>query len=280
MTVEKIRRGTVEIAYESVGSGEPLLLIMGAGGSMRSWHPDFVRALADRGFRVIRFDNRDAGRSTRFTDRGAPNQLKMWLRPTSEAAYTLEDMAADAFAVLDANDYLSAHVAGVSLGGMIAQTMAIEKPDRVRTLTSISSGPSGKVGKPTAATLMKIVKVAKKKITSVDDFVEFQLGLAAIVGSPAYPVDQAFVRQDSEEAYADGFDLAASQRQTAAAAASGDRRERLSHVRLPTDHPRRSRPDGAADRGCRDREGDPGRAAGHLSGHGPRPAPRALAVDA
>lgn len=118
MTVSTVRRDDVEIAYETFGpaSGEPLLLVMGTGGQLLAWHPDFCRALVDRGFQMTRFDNRDSGLSTRFSGSGTPGQLKMWLRPAAAAVYRLEDMADDAVAVLDAQDRPSAHVVGVIAG--------------------------------------------------------------------------------------------------------------------------------------------------------------------
>jgi pimeloyl-ACP methyl ester carboxylesterase len=236
MTITVTDRDDVKIAHTASGptDGQPLLLIMGAGGSMRAWHPGFVRALEERCFRVIRFDNRDSGRSTRFTDRGAPKQLTMLLQPAKAASYSLDDMADDAVAVLDAQGHRTAHVVGLSLGGMIAQILAVRHPDRVRTLTSISSTPSTKIGKLPMRTGLRIAKIAKKPITTQDEFVAFQLAMAKIAGSPAYPTDVEWLASSSAAAFADGFDMAATQRQTAAAAAAGDRRPQLSRLRLPT----------------------------------------------
>jgi pimeloyl-ACP methyl ester carboxylesterase len=133
-------------------------------------------------------------------------------------------MADDALAVLDAVGCESAHVAGVSMGGMIAQTLAIRSPQRIRTLTSISSSPAPRLGQPAMATLLRIAKVMKGKSAF-----ERQVGLQKIVGSPDYPADVEFLRGLADERY----DLSAIQRHTAAIAASGDRRERLSRVRVP-----------------------------------------------
>jgi pimeloyl-ACP methyl ester carboxylesterase len=216
------RNGDIEIAYDVTGAGDPLLLVMGQGGSMRGWHPDFVRMLVDRGFMVIRYDNRDTGGSTRFRQR--PGQLEMLLNPAAAAAYTLEDMADDALAVLDAVGCQSTHVAGVSMGGMIAQTLAIRCPQRIRTLTSISSTPAPRLGQPAMSTLLRIAKVMKGK-----DAVGRQVQLHRITGSPGYPADLEFLRALAAEP----ADLAAIQRHTAAIAASGDRREQLSQVRVP-----------------------------------------------
>lgn len=236
MNTATTHRAGVDLAHTASGpeTGEPLLLIMGAGGTMHAWPPGFVQALEEHGFRVIRFDNRDSGQSTRFADHGPPKQFTMLLRPRAAAVYTLDDMADDAVAVLDAHDVASAHVLGVSLGGMIAQTVAVRHPDRVRSLTSISSTPSPKIGKMPLKTALKIAKVARKPIRSQQDFVDFQLAMAEITGSPAYPSDVAWLATSRAAGYAVGFDMAATQRQTAAAVAAGDRRPQLAGLQTPT----------------------------------------------
>src|SRR4051812_34788325 len=137
--------GAVDVAWDTFGDphGRPILLIMGLGLQMIAWPEPFCEALAARGFYVIRFDNRDAGLSTHFTAAGDPNPLHEWdeLRKKHpvEPAYHLADMAEDAVAVLDAAGVRAAHVVGVSMGGMIAQELAIRHPERVVTLTSIMS---------------------------------------------------------------------------------------------------------------------------------------------
>src|SRR3954471_13129353 len=132
----------VELCYQTFGTpnGEPLLLVMGLGGPMTWWDPALCRMLVDRGFYVIRFDNRDSGRSSRMTGRVTRATLvRAFAGQRVRAPYTLTDMADDAFGLLDHLGLESAHVCGVSMGGMIAQTMAIEHPARVRSLTSIMS---------------------------------------------------------------------------------------------------------------------------------------------
>ena len=132
----------ITIEYESRGDGEPLLLVMGLGGQLIDWPDEFVDGLVAAGFRVITFDNRDIGLSTEFTWE-APSQVKAVLRSLArrkvKSEYRLTDMAADAVGLLDALAVESAHVVGISMGGMIAQTIAIEHPGRVRSLTSIMS---------------------------------------------------------------------------------------------------------------------------------------------
>src|SRR3954468_12383083 len=148
MTTSMARHGELRIAYEVEGPprGGPLLLIMGLGLSMEFWPERFRGLLAARGFRVARFDNRDVARSTHLTGLGTPSTLSLLTR--RRPGYTLTDMAGDALGVLDALGWESAHVAGVSLGGMIAQTLAGRHPGRVRSLTSISSTPSPWIGRP------------------------------------------------------------------------------------------------------------------------------------
>ena len=238
MTVRMAANGAVEIAYETFGppDGRPLLLVMGLGGQMIGWPDAFCGLLADRGFRVARFDNRDAGLSTRFDAAGRPDQLRMLLRPASAAVYTLDDMAADAVAVLDALGWPAAHLAGVSEGGMIAQTLAARHPGRVRTLTSISSAPAPRVGQPRPWTLMRIIKVANpKRVKTAEDLAQYMVDLGQVTGSPAYPADEDAARELGRRAHArGGLDMAAVQRQTAALAASGDRRADLARLRVPT----------------------------------------------
>ena len=134
----------VEIAYETFGdpSGRPLLLVMGLATQMLSWHEDLCRSFVDRGFFVVRFDNRDVGLSTHQTGAPPADVMAALGGDTSSASYTLEDLADDTVGLMDGLDLADAHVVGASMGGMIAQTVAIRHPDRVRSLTSVMSTPS------------------------------------------------------------------------------------------------------------------------------------------
>lgn len=238
MTIEKAANGAVTIAYETLGpaDGAPVLLVMGTGGQMLSWRDGFCELLTEQGLRVTRFDNRDAGLSTHFTEAGPPNQLTMLLRPQAAARYRLEDMADDTVAVLDALHQPTSHLVGISQGGMIAQAVAARHPGRVRTLTSISSAPAPRIGKPGLRTLLKIIKaVNPKRVTTREDAAQYVVGLQRVVGSPAYPSDEESLRELGRRSFdRAGFDLAAVQRQTAALTASGDRRAALAHLRVPT----------------------------------------------
>jgi pimeloyl-ACP methyl ester carboxylesterase len=229
----------VDLVYETVGppEGEPMLLIMGLSGQLISWPDGFCQALVDRGFCLARFDSRDSGRSTRFTEAGRPNQLRMLLRPGSAAIYRLEDMADDAAAVLDDLDWPSAHIVGVSEGGMIGQSLAVRNPGRVRSLTSISSAPAPRLGQPGLRELAKIIKVANpKRVKTAEDLAQYLVDLQQIAGSPAYPADVQELRAQGMRLFARSGppDLAAVQRQTAALAASGDRRAQLASITAPT----------------------------------------------
>ncbi|WP_051864666.1 alpha/beta fold hydrolase [Streptosporangium roseum] len=181
--------GDIELAYETFGplDGEPLLLISGTGVQMLIFPEDLCDALVDLGFQVARFDNRDTGLSTHLADAPAPGWFTTMIRPSS-APYRLEDMAEDAVAVLDALGWESAHLVGTSLGGMIAQTLAIRHPSRVRTLTSIMSTPAARIGTmPRMATLKAILKISGMPVTSPD---QAAVAMKRLIGSPRYPFDE------------------------------------------------------------------------------------------
>ena len=143
----------IKICFEEIGDpdGEPLLLIMGLGGQMIAWPTEFCERLAARGFRVIRFDNRDCGRSAHFADTQPPSTWSILRRRPRPAGYTLDDMAADAIGLLDHLEIQRAHLIGASMGGMIAQVIATRAPRRVRSLTSIRSSTGSRWrGRPRA----------------------------------------------------------------------------------------------------------------------------------
>jgi len=234
--VNTAHNGNIEIAYEASGpeDGEPLLLISGTGVQMLIWPDGLIQALAARGFRVVRFDNRDTGLSTHLTGGPAPGWLKVMLRP-SAAPYRLTDMAADACAVMDALSWQSAHVVGTSLGGMIAQTLAIRRPGRVRSLTSIMSTPSSRIAtRPTLAVIRVLAKLGGTPATSAEEAGEEAVVFKRAIGSPGYPMDEEAVRDIGRRSFerhpgASEDDL----RQRAAVVASGDRRKALAAVHIP-----------------------------------------------
>ena len=242
MTIARTRHDDVEIAYETLGSrpGDPLLLVMGVGAQMLYWHDEFCLALAERRFWVARFDNRDAGLSTHLSSAGVPNQRKMLRRPAEAAVYRLEDMADDAVAVLDALGWESAHVVGRSLGGMIAQTMAVRHPSRIRSLTSISSTPSARIGRATLGMAVRLLLanpaiLRNRPPASPEEAAEQMVRGHRIIGSPAYPLDEAWLREVGRRMYErGGIDADGRQRQNAAILAGGDRRPALAALRVPT----------------------------------------------
>jgi pimeloyl-ACP methyl ester carboxylesterase len=225
----------VEIEYETVGDprGRPLLLVQGLGAQLTSIEDGFCELLADRGFLVVRYDNRDAGLSTWFDGARPVNLAAVWGGDHSSLAYTLEDMADDALAVLDAAGVAAAHVAGISLGGMIAQLLATRYPSRVLSLASIMSTTGDRaVGQPTG-------EAASVLVSSMpgdrEGFVEQAVVNArAISAGTAFPFDAEAVRRGA----ARGFDRAHHPkgvgRQFAAILAAGDRTRTLAEIRVPT----------------------------------------------
>ena len=224
----------IQIAYETFGDhgGRPLLMVMGLGAPMLTWHPDLCKLLAGRGFLVIRYDNRDVGRSTHLHDAPEPDIGGALRRgDVSSAAYTLDDMAEDGFGLLDALGLTAAHVLGASLGGMIAQTMAVRHPEQVLSLTSIMSTPALALSNPkpeAAATLMQ--RPAASREASIARSCE----VARIIGSPDYPPDDQWRAELAGQIWDQGLDPAGVMRQMMAIYASGDRTEAVRGIRVPT----------------------------------------------
>jgi pimeloyl-ACP methyl ester carboxylesterase len=224
----------IQIAFETFGDrgNRPLLMVMGLGAPMLAWHPDLCALLAGRGFFVIRFDNRDVGRSTHLHDAPRPDLRGAATRgDVSSAAYSLDDMADDGFGLLDALDLQSAHILGGSLGGMIAQTMAARRPERVLSLTSIMSTPTMALSNPkpeAAATLLR--PPAPTREASMARACE----VARIVGSPGYPPDEQWRAELAGQIWDQGLDPSGVRRQMMAIYASGDRTEAVRGIRVPT----------------------------------------------
>jgi pimeloyl-ACP methyl ester carboxylesterase len=225
----------VELCYQTFGDpdAEPLLLVMGLGGPMTWWDPALCRMLAARGFFVIRYDNRDTGRSTRMAGRVSRATLvRAFVGAPVRAPYSISDLARDAAGLLDHLGLESAHVVGVSMGGMIAQTLAIEAPDRVRSLTSIMS-TTGKrtVGWQHPSLLPSLLT---GKGDSREEYVAAGVAMARLIGSPAYPEPETSARARGEETFDRGINPAGVLRQMVAVLTQPDRGARLRGVRVPT----------------------------------------------
>jgi pimeloyl-ACP methyl ester carboxylesterase len=223
----------MQIAYETFGDpgGRPLLMVMGLGAPMLVWRPELCALLAERGFFVIRFDNRDVGRSTHLREAPPPNLMAAMTGDVSSASYTLDDMAEDGFALLDALELAAAHVLGASLGGMIAQVMAARRPGRVLSLTSIMSTPAPGLSNPdprAQAVLMR--SPATSREASIAQMIE----VSRITGSPAYPLDEQWCAELAGQLWDLGRDPAGVMRQMMAIFASGDRTEAVRGIRVPT----------------------------------------------
>jgi pimeloyl-ACP methyl ester carboxylesterase len=224
--------GGIEIAYETIGdpSNPPLLLVMGLGTQLIHWDLELCEMFAERGFFVIRFDNRDAGRSTKI-DAPVPNLRLAMAGLRVKVPYRLDDMAGDGFGLLDHLGIEAAHVVGASMGGMIAQTMAIQRPERVLSLTSImSTTGSRRVGMPKLRVWGVLLRRAPR---DRDTAVEYFVGVFRQIGSKGFPADEDRVRELAGQAYDRGHSPAGTGRQLAAILASGDRTPRLRELRMP-----------------------------------------------
>jgi pimeloyl-ACP methyl ester carboxylesterase len=223
----------IELCYQEMGEpdGEPLLLVMGLATQLLGWDEGFCSLLVERGFRVVRFDNRDIGRSTKLDSAGAPSLIDTVAGRRASAAYLLRDMAADGFGLMDHLGWESAHVVGASMGGMIVQTMAIERPERVRSLVSMMSTTGARfTGLPTAKTFGILFA---KRPSDRDAFIERGVATFRLIGSPGYPFDEQRVREMAGRAFDRGVSPAGVARQLHAITASGDRTRGLEGVELP-----------------------------------------------
>ena len=227
-----VQANGITIEYEEQGAGEPLLLIMGLGAQLIDWPQGFVDLIAAQGFRVIRFDNRDSGLSTEFV--GEPPSTKevaksILFKRSLPAGYVLSDMAADAVGLLDVLGIDKAHVVGASMGGMIAQAVAIEHPSRVLSLTSImATTGSRRVGQPK----FRLIRTAlRQRVPTRDTAVEAGVEWFKAVCGPTFDIDE--FRRTAQASIDRSFRPSGTARQMAAISASGDRTPALRGLQVP-----------------------------------------------
>ena len=228
-----VQANGIEIEYEIDGEGEPMLLIMGLAAQLTDWPPQLVEQLVEAGFQVIRFDNRDSGLSTEFTmaPPTTPQLARAIIgRRQLATEYRIGDMADDAAGLLDALGLDSAHVVGVSMGGMIAQAMAISHPRRVRSLTSIMSTTGDRrVGRPKVSLMRKSMR---RPNPTRETAVALSIETFRAVSGPAF--DAEAFRAAAQASVDRSFRPAGTARQTAAIIASPDRTPGLRELRVPT----------------------------------------------
>lgn len=225
--------GDLVLCYEEFGdpADETVLLLMGLGMQMLGWEEDFCKMLVERGYRVIRFDNRDVGRSSKLS--GRVNLLAGFAGITGSAVYTLDDMATDTAGLLDHLEIPAAHLVGASMGGMIAQKLAATRPDRALSLTSIMAG-SGRRGLSTTPRLGALRMLLRSPATTREDFIEGMVAVFEVIGSPGFPPDEAAVRERAARSYDRCFYPAGTARQLMAVLDSGNRGRELRRIRAPT----------------------------------------------
>lgn len=228
----------IRIAYDTFGdtNSPPLLLIMGLGGQMINWHEEFCVQLAAKGYRVIRFDNRDVGLSSKFDEAGVPD-LGTLTRAVErghavDLPYTLRDMADDAVGLLDTLRISSAHILGTSMGGRIAQLVALHNPHRVRTLIPLMS-PMGEPGypPPNPEALAILYEPAPR---DREGYTEYSVRTARALSGPAFPIEETVVRERAGKAFDRCVNPGGVARQLAALTAAGGVKKDLGSLKTPT----------------------------------------------
>lgn len=236
----QITANGIQLEYESHGdpANPPLLLIMGLGAPLTLWPIELVEALVARGLYVIRYDNRDIGLSQKFGEHGIPNFRRVALMRLfglrARIPYRLTDMAGDAVGLLDALGIERAHIVGASMGGMIAQLVAIHHPSRVRSLTSIfSTTGNRRLPPPKPEALAALLNRAPEGAT-LEQVLPYGFRIARAIGSPAYPTPEPRLIERITRDYHRSFYPEGASRQISAIVDDGDRRRRLKEVKVPT----------------------------------------------
>jgi pimeloyl-ACP methyl ester carboxylesterase len=228
------RANGIDIEYETFGdpTDPVMLLIMGLGGQLIVWDDELCRQLAGHGFRVIRFDNRDVGLSTKLDDAPQPDMMAVLRGDRSSVTYGLEDMAADAVGLLDALGVERAHIVGVSMGGMIGQLLAIDHPDRVLSLASIMSNTGDpNVGMPTPEAIAQLMKPPP---TEREEVITREVETTRVFGSPGFPFDKERTRHRAAASFDRCFYPAGVARHVGALVGAADRTEHLARIDVPT----------------------------------------------
>ncbi len=226
----------IDLVYDTFGDSEspPVLLIMGLGAQMIDWREEFCSLLAQHGFWIIRFDNRDVGKSHKFEEDGVPDIIRLAARiaqgESVKVPYSIEDMAMDSIGLLDALSIHKAHVVGLSMGGMIAQAMSIEYPDRVLTLSSIMSSPRYMHPPSTEAAAL----LNKRGPETRDEYIEYALENSKALGGPEYQHDESLYRVHAGRRFDRGIYPPGFARQLAAVLVQEDRRVALRSLKIPT----------------------------------------------
>ncbi|WP_309642805.1 alpha/beta hydrolase [Phenylobacterium sp.] len=237
----QITANGIPLHYEAHGpeTGEALLLIMGLGAQMTRWPAEFVAELAKRGYRVVQYDNRDVGLSHKFDEAGAPDMTEVYKALMSgqkpSVAYFVSDMAADGVGLMDALGIERAHIVGASMGGMIAQNLAAEYPDRVLSLTSIMSttgNPALPPAKPEA--MERLTQRGPSPLEDLEGFLDHGVSGARIMNGPNFQADEAELRANLKSDFERSFYPVGFARQMAAVVASGDRRATIAKITAPT----------------------------------------------
>jgi pimeloyl-ACP methyl ester carboxylesterase len=237
VTIAFAHHDGLDIAYETDGApdGEPMIMIMGLSAQLVAWPEGFCAALVEQGFQLARYDHRDSGQSTHLTDAGVPGWRS--LRSGAGAPYSLADMAGDALAVMDSLGWQSAHVVGLSMGGMIAQILATRHPDRVRSLTSLLATPAANIGLITPLTMWRMGRLSRRlgQPRNAHEAGRNNVEFCRLTASPGYPLDEDIEYEIGRRSYErDPDPMTGGTRQNAAIRASGDRRAELASVRVPT----------------------------------------------
>ena len=227
----------LEVDVQGPEDGDPILLIMGLGMQLIGWPDELVQMLVQRGFRVIRHDNRDVGLSEGFDRLGTPNvmveALRQRLRLRVRAPYQLADMAADALGVLDALGIEHAHICGASMGGMIAQHIAAKHPRRVKSLTLIMTSSGARELKQAQPQVVRVL-LSRPQRPDLATFMAHNKHVLSVIGSPAYPPDPVRLQQRLTASFTRAYRPAGTARQLVAVAADGDRSALLPRIVAPT----------------------------------------------